>query len=139
MSARNWSEATAHCGSAGEMLQLELLQQPYLFKLRQTAGVKQFIKRQWTRQTWSDMGQGWQGCEDDLRLSGWSSKRRVIVMRRQLKMNALLERKNNNNGKDKNAQVELHFIDENQPVKLGICGAGKQRGLLVGANRATLP
>ena len=56
------------------MVQLEELQQPYLFKLRQTAGVKQLIKRQWTRQTWSEMGQGWQGCEDELRLSGWSSK-----------------------------------------------------------------
>ncbi len=60
--------------SVGEMVQLEELQQPYLFKLRQTAGVKQLIKRQWTRQTWSEMGQGWQGCEDELRLSGWSSK-----------------------------------------------------------------
>ena len=100
-------------GSEGEMLQLEELQQPYLFKLRQTAGVKQLIKRQWTRQSWREMGQGWQGCEDELRLSGWSRKRRVIVMRRQLKIDAVLERK----GKDKNAQVELHFIDENEPVK----------------------
>lgn len=33
-------------GSEGEMLELEELQQPYLFKLRQTAGVKQLIKRQ---------------------------------------------------------------------------------------------
>ncbi len=37
-------------GSEGEMLELEELQQPYLFKLRQTAGVKQLIKRQWARQ-----------------------------------------------------------------------------------------
>ena len=63
------------------------------------------------------MGQGWQGCEDELRLSGWSSKRRVIVMRRQLKIDAVLERKSGNLGKDKNAQVELHFIDENEPIK----------------------
>ena len=75
------------------MLQLEELQQPYLFKLRQTAGVKQLLQRQWTRQTCSEMGQGWQGCEAELRLSGWSGKRRVIVMRRQLKMDAVLERK----------------------------------------------
>jgi len=104
-------------GSEGEMLQLEELQQPYLFKLRQTAGVKQLIKRQWTRRTWSEMGQGWQGCEDELRLSGWSAKRRVIVMRRQLKIDAVLERKSSNLGKGKNAQVELHFIDENEPIK----------------------
>ena len=106
-------------GSEGEMLQLEELQQPYLFKLRQTVGVKQLIKHQWTRQTWSEMGQGWQGCEDELRLSGWSRKRRVIVMRRQRKIDLVLERKGDAKGKDKgkNAQVELHFIDENEPVK----------------------
>lgn len=80
-------------GSEGEMLQLEELGQPYLFKLRQTAGVKQLIKRQWRRQDWSDMGQGWSGCEDELRLSGWSTKRRVTVMRRQRKTDLVLEQK----------------------------------------------
>ena len=63
------------------------------------------------------LGRGWHGCEDELRFSGWSAKRRVIVMRRQLKMDAVLERKSSNLGKSKNAQVELHFIDENEPVK----------------------
>lgn len=59
------------------------------------------------------MAQGWQGCEDQLRLSGWSTRRRVIVMRRERKINLVLERR----GKDKNAQTELLFIDENEPVK----------------------
>lgn len=100
-------------GSEGEMIQLEELHQPYLFKLRQTAGVKQLIKRQWQRQTWSELGQGWQGCEDELRLSGWSTKRRVIVMRRQLKSELVLARK----GKGKDDQAELLFVDENEPIK----------------------
>jgi hypothetical protein len=100
-------------GSEGEMLQLEELGHPYLFKLRQTAGVKQIIKRQWRRQDWSDMGQGWTGCEDELRLSGWSTKRRVIVMRRQRKTDLVLEQKNKNH-KD---QIDLLFIDENEPIK----------------------
>ena len=38
-------------------------------------------------------------------------------MRRQLKIDAVLERKSSNFGKGKNAQVELHFVDENEPVK----------------------
>ena len=38
-------------------------------------------------------------------------------MRRQLKMDAVLERKSSNLGKDKNVQAGLHFIDENEPVK----------------------
>jgi len=100
-------------GSEGEMLQLEELQQPYLFKLRQTAGVKQLIKRQWVRQIWSDLGQGWEGCEDELRLSGWSTKRRVIVMRRQRKTDLVLEQKN----KSQKGQIDLLFIDENEPIK----------------------
>lgn len=100
-------------GSEGEMLQLEELQQPYLFKLRQTAGVKQLIKRQWARQSWSDMGQGWSGCEDELRLSGWSTKRRVIVMRRQRKTDLVLEQKS----KGQKGQIDLLFIDENEPIK----------------------
>jgi hypothetical protein len=100
-------------GSEGEMLQLEELQQSYLFKLRQTSGVKQLIKRQWVRQDWSDLGQGWTGCEDELRLSGWSTKRRVIVMRRQRKTDLVLEQKN----KSQKGQVDLLFIDENEPIK----------------------
>jgi len=100
-------------GSEGEMLQLEALQQPYLFKLRQTAGVKQLIKRQWARQNWSDMGQGWTGLEAELRLSGWSTKRRVIVMRRQRKAELVLEKKS----KSQKDQIELLFIDENEPVR----------------------
>lgn len=100
-------------GSEGEMLQLEELQQPYLFKLRQTAGVKQLIKRQWARLDWSDMGQGWCGLESELRLSGWSAKRRVIVMRRQRKTDLVLEQKS----KGHKGQVDLLFVDENEPVK----------------------
>lgn len=100
-------------GVEGEMRQLEELQQPYLFKLRQTSGVKQLIKRQWGRDDWSDMGQGWSGCADELRLSGWSTKRRVIVMRRERKTDLLLEQKS----KNLDGQIELHFIDENEPVK----------------------
>ena len=40
-------------------------------------------------------------------------------MRRQRKLDLVLERKGETHckGKDKNAQVELHFIDENEPVK----------------------
>lgn len=100
-------------GVEGEMRQLEELGQPYLFKLRQTSGVKHLIKRQWAREDWSDMGQGWSGCADELRLSGWSTKRRVIVMRRERKTDLLLEQQS----KSLNGQIELHFIDENEPVK----------------------
>lgn len=59
------------------------------------------------------MGQGWAGCEDQLRLSGWSTKRRVVVMRRQRKTELVLEQKS----KTQKDQIDLLFIDENEPVK----------------------
>ncbi|MDZ7813568.1 MAG: transposase [Ideonella sp.] len=100
--------------------------QPYLFKLRQSPGVKTLIKRQWTWRDWAGVGQGWEACEDVLRLMGWTQSRRVIVMRRVRKLNLIVEvqgevkggvkRCGRGKGKDA-AQAELHFIDENEPVK----------------------
>jgi hypothetical protein len=36
---------------------------------------------------WVKAGQGWQAAESELRLTGWSRARRVVVLRRQLKKN----------------------------------------------------
>ena len=61
---------------------------PYLFKLRQTKGVAQFIARLATRGAkagWRDAGQGWEDVESHLQLQGWSRTRRVIVLRRKLR------------------------------------------------------
>ena len=103
-------------GSEGEMSALEEMGQSYLFKLRQSAGVKRLVQRQWTRRDWASVGQGWDACEDVLRLTGWSQARRVIVMRRARKLDLIVEAKRAGRGKEQ-AQAELHFIDENEPVK----------------------
>ena len=108
-------------GNEGDMNALEELGQPYLFKLRQSVGVKKLIKQQWQRDDWSPVGQGWQACEDELRLMGWSRKRRVVVMRRQRPMDCPDDRAQVKRGRPRKEnppeQAELHFIDENQPVK----------------------
>ena len=105
-------------GSEGEMSALEAIEQPYLFKLRQSAGVKKLVQRQWTRRDWCAVGQGWEACEDVLRLMGWTERRRVIVMRRARKTDLIVEVKRRGRPKAKDqAQSELHFIDENEPVK----------------------
>ena len=105
-------------GSEGEMSALEAIGQPYLFKLRQSAGVKKLVQRQWTRRDWCSVGQGWDACEDELRLTGWTQRRRVIVMRRVRKTDLVVEVKRAGRPKAKDqAQAELHFIDENEPVK----------------------
>jgi Transposase DDE domain group 1 len=104
-------------GSEGEMSALEGIGQPYLFKLRQSAGVKQLVKRQWTRRDWCSVGQGWDACEDVLRLTGWTQARRVIVMRRVRKTDLVVEAKRAARKGKAQVQAELHFIDENEPIK----------------------
>ena len=104
-------------GSEGEMSALEAINQPYLFKLRQSAGVKKLVQRQWTRRDWCTVGQGWEACEDELRLTGWTERRRVIVMRRARKTDLVVEAKRGGRKSKDQVQAELHFIDENEPVK----------------------
>ena len=102
------------CGFGNEniMRELEQLAQPYLFKLKQSAGVKRLIARQFSREGWQDAGQGWQGLEDELKLTGWTQSRRVVVLRRAVKTELVLERR-----ASEKAQQEFFFADENQPVK----------------------
>lgn len=100
-------------GNEGIMGELEALGQPYLFKLRKSAGVKRLVQRHWNRSQWVEVGQGMSVCEDRLRLSGWSQARRVVLVRQAARGEALLEKK----GK-RLAQSQLQFIDTNEPVKL---------------------
>jgi hypothetical protein len=57
---------------------------PYLFKLKQTANVRKLIARLFGKDEWVEAGQGWQGLDTALQLSGWNRKRRVVVLRRPL-------------------------------------------------------
>ena len=104
-------------GSEGEMSALEAIGQPYLFKLRQSAGAKRLVQRQWTRGDWCHVGPGWDACEDELRLTGWTQRRRVIVMRRVRKTDLVVEANRGGRKCKDQVQAELHFIDENEPVK----------------------
>jgi hypothetical protein len=79
-------------GSDTVMKELENMEQPYLFKLKQSAGVKKLVQKQWQQRTWADLGQGWEGCEEHLKLMGWKQQRRVIVLRRAIRVEVLVER-----------------------------------------------
>lgn len=57
----------------------------YLFKLKQSRNVKKLIDKLFGRSEWVDAGQLWQGLTTELRLSGWSQARRVVVLRRPLR------------------------------------------------------
>lgn len=100
------------CGFGNEamMRELESLQQPYLFKLRQSKGVKQLIQKQWRGASWTDVGQGWFACADTLKLMGWTAQRRVIVMRRALKRDLAVERRHGLRGQAEVRQGCLQFV-----------------------------
>ena len=54
----------------------------YVFKLKQTAKVKKLIDQLFRQDRWVDAGQQWQGLDAELKLSGWTKKRHVVVLRR---------------------------------------------------------
>jgi hypothetical protein len=66
------------------MARAEQTDLPYLFRLRMTANVKRSLERAMQQSDWADAGQGWQGKETSLRLSGWSRHRRIVLLRRKL-------------------------------------------------------
>jgi hypothetical protein len=57
---------------------------PYLFKLKQSANVKKLIEKFLGRHQWVEARQQWQGLETELRLSGGSKARRVVLLWRRL-------------------------------------------------------
>ncbi len=71
-------------GNESVMQEAEARDQPYLTKLRVTKNVKGLIKTLFYTNDWIDAGQGGEGQEDTLTLSGWSRARRVVVLRRTL-------------------------------------------------------
>jgi hypothetical protein len=71
-------------GNERNMARCEQEGMDYLFKLRLTKGVRRVVDKAMGTVGWEDAGQGWWGREAELRLTGWSRPRRVIVLRRRL-------------------------------------------------------
>ena len=101
-------------GIASESVMRESEQRgiPYLFKLRLTKNVKKLVELTFTRGGWHDAGQGWQGQEAELRLTGWSRARRVIVLRRRLRSSVAAETR------DAADQLRLSFADVEEDAPL---------------------
>ena len=79
----------------------------YLFKLRQTSGVKALIRQLFGQDAWTPAGQGWEGADASLRLRGWTRSRRVVVLRRRLRGGLAVRRDNAELGQTELACVEL--------------------------------
>jgi hypothetical protein len=96
-------------GNESVLREAEARDQPYLTKLRLTKHVKDLIKKLFRHTGWADAGQGWEGVEDTLTLTGWSRSRRVVVLRRKLSGEMLLT------GTD-DRQDEFAFIEGDSPT-----------------------
>ena len=109
-------------GTDGIMAALEARQQSYLFKLKLSKNVKRHIERIFWDAGWRDAGQGWEGKDGELRLSGWDAARRVIVLRRPLQGEVLITQ-------DDNGQGLLGFIEADR--KTGKRTTGYEYAVLV--------
>ncbi len=98
-------------GSEATMKEAEKRHVEYLFKLRQTKNVKRLIEVLFRDGQWIEAGQGWQGAESPLKLSGWSRHRRVIALRRELKGKVVLTHTR------EGEQQEFAFLETAEEVK----------------------
>lgn len=99
------------------MTALEERQQPYLFKLKLSKNVKRHIGSLFRQSGWTDAGQGWEGQDGELALAGWQQKRRVIVLRRPLLGEVVVEGESADDG-----QQQLAFVEANRKDGKGITG-----------------
>ena len=97
------------------MAPLEDRGQSYLFKLRLSKNVKRHIERVFWEAGWTDAGQGWEGKDGRLRLAGWLTDRRVIVLRRPLKGEVLLT-------SDDHSQGLLGFVEADRKTGKRVTG-----------------
>lgn len=97
-------------GVEGVMSGAEAIGVDYLSKLRLTKNVKRLIQKLFSMDAWVDAGQGYKGMESMLKLSGWSRSRRVIVLRRPIAGDVLLQRKKVQD------QLNMAFIEAEGPI-----------------------
>lgn len=102
-------------GSDAFMVALEDRQQAYLFKLRLSKNVKRHIERVFWDTGWTEAGQGWEGKEGRLKLTGWDAARRVVVLRRPLQGEMLI-------AQEDNGQQLLGFIQADRKAGKRITG-----------------
>ncbi len=75
-------------GNETIMVEAERRSQRYLFRLKITTNVQRKIREmERSAEAWIDAGEGWQGTESLIKLTGWSIERRCIILRRPMKKN----------------------------------------------------
>ena len=93
-------------GNERMMQEAEQREQAYLFKIRQSAKIQELLAGSFAVDQWESAGQGWEGTWSEVRLAGWTSKRRVILLRRPLREDLVVAKRK---GKGRMAQMELEM------------------------------
>ncbi len=104
-------------GNDGMMTALEERDQPYLFKLKLSKNVKRHIGKLFGQPGWTDAGQGWEGLEGELALTGWQKKRRVVVLRRPLMGEIAVSSEDTDH-----SQQQFAFVEADRKTGKGITG-----------------
>jgi hypothetical protein len=95
-------------GSERMMQEAEQRDQPYLFKIRQSAKIKELLAGSFAMDQWESAGQGWEGTWSEVQLAGWTNKRRIIILRRPLPEDLVVARRKGK-GRRRKAQLELEM------------------------------
>jgi hypothetical protein len=95
------------------MAECEKLNLPYLFKLKKTKLVKDLVRHHMNKNNWQYVGHGWEGTESKLQLMSWEQQRRVVILRRPLKKEVLVRRKQKDTG-----QMSLDFGNVEESFKV---------------------
>lgn len=85
----------------------------YLFKVKCTRNIKALIKHNMEQNyKWKNVGCGFEGVEDIVKLQGWSQSRRVIILRKKIKKKDIGILKQEKTSKQK--QLTFHFAEIDQ-------------------------
>lgn len=99
-------------GSDRVMTELEQSAHHYLFKMKKSPGVKALISQYHNKRRGTRFKQGWEAKEASVKLSGWHTQRRVVLVRRQLKKAHELALEYSQEG-----QQQLAFLESAEDIK----------------------
>lgn len=99
-------------GADSVMSELESLGASYLFKVKKHAGVKSLISKHHCEGVWRQFKGSWEATDAELKLKSWDKERRVVIVRRRVKKDALLV------AEDSCAPKQLSFATLDNPGEL---------------------
>jgi len=99
-------------GSERMMQEAEQRDQPYLFKIRQSAKIKELLAGSFAMDQWQAAGQGWEGTWSEVRLAGWTTKRRIVILRRPLREDLVVAKRKGKGRRKAQLELDMGWVRE---------------------------